>query len=117
MKIATWNVNRFNGICNVGDDLERLARDMVGREVYAKKIIEKIGSVLQSEDDIVILQEVPYYNLMKKENEWKKKWKNLFDGFKVMYWFGEETKQDFNFHSINVTIGITKEESNWKIIP
>lgn len=115
MKIITWNVNRFDGICDwykYGD------LPIEERVEVVKKIIEKISELLTTSDDIIILQEIPYRDA-DWNDEWKKNWEKYFENFKVMFWFKNEPKRkDFNYkYSKNVTIAVTKEESNWNIRP
>lgn len=56
MRVVTWNVNRFNG---TRDWYHEGDLEISERLVYAQKIVEKLKTIIETEDDIAILQEVP----------------------------------------------------------
>lgn len=109
MKIITWNVNRFDGVWDWYSK-QKDRPDNIRKEI-AKKIIEKLNVLLTTSEDIAILQEVPYC-----AGEWKSKWKEMFAEFKIMFWFDcERYRKDFNYGSKNITMAVTKSDSNWDI--
>ena len=113
MRIMTWNINRFNGIWNSyynGFDLYQKAR-----EEYADKITDKLKEFLVDENDIVVLQEVPY------NNEWKQLWKPTIEKKKLFTFSNLDIGKQSNYNelwytSYSQTIAITAKESNWKSV-
>ena len=61
MKIMTWNVNNFNGeswnpkVNSWGNN------DIEKRKENASKIFKEVTSIIDSENDIAILQDFPYH--------------------------------------------------------
>ena len=119
MKIITWNVNRFDNVHDWYSCKEDLP--LMKREECAKTICEKLAEMLKNKDDIAILQEIPYCDIEYVKNEWESIWKETFKSFnlKVMHWLDEEpSRTDFNYSgSMNVTIAVAKEDTNWIIRP
>lgn len=121
MRVVTWNVNRFNG---TRDWYHEGDLEISERLVYAQKIVEKLKTIIETEDDIAILQEVPF-----NRNEWEgvkefEGWGKLLEkDFGVHAWFNEEYKKqeedrrkDFNYEqSNNFTIAITMKQSRWRL--
>lgn len=115
MKVVTWNINRFDGVWDWYNGKGDLP--MPQRKECANRIVEKLSELLTTVEDIAILQEVPYRGA-DWEDEWNEHWKSfLNERFKVMLWFdNEHERKDFNYSfSKNVTIAITKKDSNWTI--
>lgn len=118
MKIMTWNVNRFNGTWDYfhnGYDLQQKAR-----EEYVDTIIGKMKEYLVDEDDIVVLQEVPY--CIKNYNEWERLWKPRFES-KELFTFSNldigkkcDNKELYYDISQTHTVAITTNKTNWESI-
>ena len=70
MRVVTWNVNRFNG---TRDWYHEGDLEISERLVYAQKIVEKLKTIIETEDDIAILQEVPF-----NRNEWEHGYDSFF---------------------------------------
>lgn len=121
MRVVTWNVNRFNGI-NKGD------LEISERLVYAQKIVEKLKTIIETEDDIAVLQEVPFTE-RPGGNGWEgwnkfEGWKQLLEkDFEVHSWFSEEYKKqkkdrrpDFQYRAQSITVAITmKNSKKWQL--
>ena len=86
MNIITWNVNRFDGTWDwyaKECDLEQEKRTL-----FINNIIEKIGEFIVTENDIAVLQEVPYKETIKSlfkkkdkdKNSKKDEGSNIIDG-------------------------------------
>lgn len=117
MKIMTWNINRFNGIWNSyynGFNLHQKAR-----EEYADKITDKLREFLVDENDIVVLQEVPY--VLENKNEWEQLWKPTIEKKKLFTFSNLDIGKKCNYNGLwytshTQTIAITTEASNWKSV-
>ena len=105
----TWNINRFGGVW----DWYRGKKDKnkEEREGKAKESIRYIGQLISDKDDVVVLQEFPYYELpyYGKNNSCieYKHWKNLFKekGLTVIEPYGKE---------LNVTVAVVpNKEGVW----
>ena len=117
MRIMTWNINRFNGIWNSyhnGFDLRQKAR-----EEYADKITDKLREFLVDENDIVVLQEVPY--VLENNNEWEQLWKPTIEKKELFTFSNLDIGKKCNYNelwytSYSQTIAMTTKESNWKSV-
>lgn len=112
MRIMTWNINRFNGIWNsyYNGDLQQKKR-----KEYAGKITDKLKEFLVDENDIIVLQEMPY------NNEWEQLWKPTIEKKELFTFSNLDIGKKYNYKklcytSYSQTIAITTKESNWKSV-
>ena len=113
MKIITWNINRFGGLWDWYK--EKKDKDDVARGKMAEAIIRYLVQLISNEDDVVVLQEFPYYGYNGRiEYDYTEysKWKALFEknNLTVIKPYGK---------GLNVTVAVvlkegTKQGSVWK---
>ena len=102
MKITTYNISRFRGNYEEGYNLQEVREHNMRR--FLKFIKEK--ELLQGEDDIILLQEVPYRHSEKKKNEL---FKEVFNDYEII----EPLYEVNNFQAAVVAL-VKKKDSNWK---
>ena len=109
MKIMTWNINRFGGLWDWYK--ENKDKDDEDREKMAEAIINYLVQLISNEDDLVVLQEFPYYGYnggIKSDCIEYNKWKSLFEKYNltVIEPYGK---------GLNLTVAVvSKQKSVWK---
>ena len=111
MKIMTWNVNNFNGeswnpkVNSWGNN------DIEKRKENASKIFKEVTSIIDSENDIAILQEFPYH-----ENKWKEYFDINYTGYRIISWYYNESDRKFCADAkYGITIAVVKKDNNWTL--
>ena len=114
MNIITWNVNRFDGTWDwyaKECDLEQEKRTL-----FINNIIEKIGEFIVTENDIAVLQEVPYKETIDLNEKFKR------SGMELKSWYieddsniiNEDERNKFRIPN-NLTVAVVRKESSWKL--
>ena len=101
MNIITWNVNRFDGTWDwyaKECDLEQEKRTL-----FINNIIEKIGEFIVTENDIAVLQEVPYKETIDLNEKFKR------SGMELKSWYIEDDSNIINEDDEKLSFSIEAE--------
>lgn len=109
MRIMTWNINRFDG-ADWSWYEKKKDKSMDERERIADKIINVLNREVKTENDIAILQEIPYRSHPYVKNTYEiESWKDLLKKQEL-----EVHLPNITIEPLNVTIAVTATETVWQ---